>query len=118
MFLHKFGHIQPNQRFGCVKQFIRKLFHKFRFTDTRRADKNERRGAFLHGQLHTTALNGRGNQIHGFILPDDMRFQAILHTDQAFDIALDDFGGRNARPKVDHLCQIRLNHAVVTRFFF
>ena len=118
MFLHKFGHIEPNERFRRIEQFFGKKFYKLGFADARGTDKNERGRAALNGKLDTAALNGRRHQINRFVLPDQVRFQAVFHADQTFDVALHNFRGGNPRPKVNDFRQILFGDGVVGSFFF
>ena len=118
MFLHKLGHIEPDERFRRIEQFFGKELYKLGFADARGTDENKRSRAALYGKLDTAALNCRRHQIDRFVLPDKVRFQAVFHADQTLNVALHDFCGGNPRPKVNDFRQILFGDGVVGRFFF
>ena len=117
MLFHKFRHIQANERFRRIKQFTGKQLNKLGLAHARGAHENKGCGTLLHRKLDAAAADRRRNKIDRLILPDKMCFQAILHADQAFDVALHDLGRRNARPKVDDARQVLLGHKIVACLF-
>jgi len=108
--LHKFGHIQPDQRFRRIKQFFGKRLAQLGFSNAGRPDKNERGRPSPRADVGSAAPDRGRNLFHRFVLPDDTLPKNLFQTTQPLHLAAADLFRRDSGPERQHLCQIILGH--------
>ena len=104
--LHKLRHIETNERVGRIEKVGGKLLDQLRLAHAGGADENEAHGLVLRADAHAPAADGRGDRVHGLVLPDDVLFQAVGQLAQALELGLADAAGGNFRPQLDHAGEI------------
>ena len=72
--LHKFGHIQPDQRLRRVEQVVRQLLDQLRLTHTGGADEDKAHRLVLGRDAHAVAAYRRGDGLDGLVLTDNVLF--------------------------------------------
>ena len=101
MLLHKFGHIQPDQRLRRVEQVVRQLLDQLRLTHTGGADEDKAHRLVLGRDAHPVAADGSGHGGNGLVLPHHMGAQALVQLRQTLELLLLDLAGRDLRPHLD-----------------
>ena len=118
MFLHKLGHIQPDQRVGGIEQFLCKHLDQLGLAHTGRPDKDERCRPAPRRNLHTAAAHRCRDQPNRFVLADDLLFHLRLEAGDPFQLGFPDFGGRNTGPEFDDPREIVKRHRTVQHLRF
>ena len=101
VFLHKFGHIQPDKRIDVVEQLAGEHLDQLGFADAGRADKDEGRRTVHTADAHSRALDGLSHEPDGLVLADYLFAQMLFEVGDAAQLVLLDLACGNAGPKLD-----------------
>src|SRR5699024_5110311 len=82
MLLHKFGHIQPDERLRRVEQLACQHLHQLRFPNAGRPDEDEGCWTAARTDLHTAAADSGGHSGYALLLSNDVRVEHILKVHQ------------------------------------
>ena len=102
---HIFGHIETHECIRRVEQVESKLLDQLGLADAGRTDEQEGCRLALGADARAAAADGRADRVYGFVLTDNVRFQAGFHIAQACRLLCRYLGCRNAGPDFDHLSQ-------------
>ena len=102
---HIFGHVETHECIRRVEQVESKLLDQLGLADAGRADEQEGCRLALGADARAVAADGRADRVYGFVLTDNVRFQAGFHIAQACRLLCRYLGCRNAGPDFDHLSQ-------------
>ena len=104
--LHELGHIEPDKRFGRIEHIRGEALDKLRLADAGAADKDEADGLALDLEPDAAALYCGADGVHGFILTDDVFFQALVKLRKALELILLDGGGGDLRPQLNYAGEV------------
>ena len=102
MLFHKFGHIQPHQGVGCVKEVSGQTFYKLCLTHAGRTNEDKGHGTAFGRDAYTVSADGLCYRFYCLVLTHNMLFQPIRKT---FDLLIFlgfNFACRNFRPQLNN----------------
>ena len=124
MLFHIFTHIDADNALFIVEEHFRKALGKFRLADARRAQEDKGTNGLI-GILDagTSADNGFGDSLHGFILTDDPLMEDFIQVSQFLLFTFHKAAHRDPRPGADDFGDIVfvdffLEKTVFCMFFF
>ena len=110
MLLHKFRHVQPDQRLHIVKKLLGEHLHQLGLAHAGRPHKDEGRRALLGGKPNAAAAHSGRHGAHRLILPNDPPFQASFQVGHLLQLAFLYLAGRDPAPQLNDLGQVVLRH--------
>ena len=98
VFLHKLGHIQPDQRIRRVEQFLGQLLDQLGLAHAGGAHEDEGHRLVFGRDTHPVAADGGSYRIDGLILADDALAQPLTQMGQTAELRLLNAAGGNSGP--------------------
>ena len=119
VFLHIFGHVDPQHRIIIVKQEFSQSLGKFGLANASRTQHQKTaHGLMRVGKASTGSTNGIGNGRHSLTLANDALADDRLHAKQFLALTFQHLVNRNTGPAADHRCDMRCRDLFINQLGF